>query len=159
MSEIASKYDALASKYPELVGNNRFGGFCVGDGWFNIIDTLCGMITWRVTQHNEDVAYRWEQINAGKTTADKYSEALLQPFVMPRIRQIKEKFGTLRFYIDTDDKKIQAWADFAEALSARTCEECGAPGEVRHSSGWVHTMCDIHEAEYLKKLAEEGKGY
>ena len=49
MEESQSKYGVLASKYPELVGESRFGGFCIGEGWFNIIDRLCGMIYYQVT--------------------------------------------------------------------------------------------------------------
>jgi len=69
------------------------------------------------------------------------------------ITQIKEKFGGLRFYYFgppitenwTDEKDIE-FADRvskAEADSFKTCEACGAPGEVR-PGGWISTLCDEH---------------
>lgn len=153
-----SKYDALFKEYPELTKGN-FGGFCIGEGWYNLINTLFGMITHYVTQHNEDVAYRKQQLADGK--AESYPEDLLKEIKMPRIRQIKEKFGSLRFYIDSGDKRINHWIEFAEALSGRTCEECGAPGEMRNSTGWIHCLCDKHEEEYLERqrLDREKYGY
>ena len=51
-----------------------------------------------------------------------------------RIHQIKEKFGGLRFYADTDMSDL-------EAASYEICEECGSPGEAR-ADGWVKTLCD-----------------
>jgi hypothetical protein len=59
--------------------------------------------------------------------------------------QVKEKFGTLRFYHDGGDEKIHAMVDLAESFSARTCEVCGSPGKVR-DGGWVTVRCDIHAA-------------
>lgn len=57
--------------------------------------------------------------------------------------QVKEKFGTLRFYFDGGDEKIYTMVDLAESFSARTCEVCGSPGKLREG-GWVTTRCDIH---------------
>ena len=65
--------------------------------------------------------------------------------------QVKEKFGTLRFYT-TILRGGKFWADivyaltdYAEDKSAYTCEWCGKRGKVRQD-GWVRTLCDIcHE--------------
>jgi len=59
------------------------------------------------------------------------------------IAQIKEKFGTLRFYIGAGTDETHKLIDEAEAKTAHTCEVCGAPGEARHD-GWVKTLCDEH---------------
>ena len=147
MEESQSKYDVLASKYPELIGESRFGGFCIGEGWFNIIDRLCGMIYYQVKQHNEDVEYRLTHL--AKDPSFVYPEDLLVKWEMPRIRQVKEKFGTLRFYMDTNIKQFRHYAEFAETMSGVTCEECGAPGTSRNGTGWIHVKCDEHEAAYL----------
>ena len=64
----------------------------------------------------------------------------------PVVYQVKEKFGTLRFYMDGYDEAISAYEDFAEAMSARTCEECGCPGELR-TQGWYRTLCNLHAIE------------
>lgn len=63
--------------------------------------------------------------------------------------QVKEKFGTLRFYYDGGDDFIHGLTTMAEAMSARTCEECGAPGELG-GRGWVRTLC----AKHAKKKAK-----
>ena len=60
--------------------------------------------------------------------------------------QVKEKFGTLRFYWwangeapDAFDSVIEA----AEKLSAGICDTCGRPGRLR-PGGWTRTACDEH---------------
>jgi|GEM_PF-1605271 hypothetical protein len=57
------------------------------------------------------------------------------------IIQIKEKFGTLRFY--TGGMTDAGWNLIGEAedLSAATCEDCGRPGELDQSSSWIVTSC------------------
>lgn len=150
MEQQESKYAELYEKYPDLV-KGKFGGFGIGEGWYDLIDVLCGSIVSIVKQHNESVDYRLQAIEEGKKNASEYSAELLQKTEMPVIHQVKEKFGGLRFYISGGDKRIQHYIEFAEAMSYRICEECGAPGKVRNSTGWVHVMCDKHEEEYLAK--------
>jgi hypothetical protein len=63
-------------------------------------------------------------------------------------QQVKEKFGTLRFYasainLDSDTQFHQLITD-AENESARTCETCGQPGALRNERRWLKTLCDIH---------------
>lgn len=65
------------------------------------------------------------------------------------VAQIKEKFGTLRFYAEitettSDTKAAEFWKriEKAETLSAITCEVCGSPGELRGGS-WMRTLCDV----------------
>ncbi|MBA3857952.1 MAG: hypothetical protein C0507_13695 [Cyanobacteria bacterium PR.3.49] len=67
-----------------------------------------------------------------------------------RVKQVKEKFGTLRFYMGVAHDAIRAAIDRAEQESAQTCEDCGKPGKVR-SGGWISVLCDEHEAERKKK--------
>jgi hypothetical protein len=55
------------------------------------------------------------------------------------VLQVKEKFGTLRFYCpstDASDKYVR----LAERLSAVTCEDCGKPGKA-NDAGWIRTQC------------------
>lgn len=63
--------------------------------------------------------------------------------------QVKEKFGTLRFYLDMYTDEAEAAIAIAEEESARTCERCGAPGLLRDGS-WVLTLCDACDAERNK---------
>lgn len=84
-----------------------------------------------------------------------------------RINQIKEKFGTLRFYyesqpmfvdslgssgpstfqVQTDDnpfEEIDGLINDAVSRSARTCVYCGDAGSIR-TDGWWLTVCDYHQ--------------
>lgn len=62
------------------------------------------------------------------------------------ILQIKEKFGTLRFYVAGADDTLYAVINAAEEFSATLCEECGKFGKLRQG-GWWRTLCDQHAKE------------
>jgi hypothetical protein len=74
--------------------------------------------------------------------------------------QVKEKFGTLRFYIGGVPTEIadEVWAaiEEAEQKSEVTCEVCGAPGELR-GGGWVSTLCDPCNAKGGRRSDEANK--
>lgn len=56
---------------------------------------------------------------------------------------IKEKYGSLRFYIGAGSTEIHDRIAQAEQESISTCIECGAPGR-RLNYGWVLTLCPKH---------------
>lgn len=59
------------------------------------------------------------------------------------ILQIKEKYGTLRFYITQRDEPLLARIGAAREHSAEVCEVCGKGGELRTAAaGWYATRCD-----------------
>lgn len=58
----------------------------------------------------------------------------------PRASQIREKFGTLRFYLTSGTNGMYAIVDKAERQSSVTCEICGKPGKLR-GQGWYYTRC------------------
>jgi hypothetical protein len=58
--------------------------------------------------------------------------------------QVKEKFGGLRFYINSGSPEIHARILQAETESYETCEVCGKPAELRKDIGWYLTLCDEH---------------
>lgn len=58
--------------------------------------------------------------------------------------QVKEKFGGLRFYINSASDEIHDRITQAETLSYEVCEECGEPGKLRTDIGWYLTLCDNH---------------
>jgi hypothetical protein len=120
----------LCEKYPKIFVD-RFGdmqetamcwGFECGDGWYQLIDKLCSEIQWHL---------------------DKNAKPNTQQFVAV---QVKEKFGTLRFYGDGGDECIRSFIWFAESMSGIMCETCGKPGQ-RRGNGWVYTACDEHTRE------------
>ena len=117
----------LVAKYP-LIFADRFEdpkttamcfGFECGDGWYDIIDILCASIQSHIDNHRDP--------DFGQVVAV----------------QVKEKYGSLRFYTNTGDDTIFALIDMAEMLSERTCEVCGKPGEIREGS-WLKALCDDH---------------
>lgn len=70
---------------------------------------------------------------------------------LPKATQVKEKFGTLRLYVNTFNDAIAAIIREAEAKSAITCELCGQPGELCTTGGWLKTMCNTCMLELNKK--------
>lgn len=67
------------------------------------------------------------------------------------ICQVKEKFGGLRFYINTGSEEIWQRIQLAESASYITCEKCGELGQVR-GDGWITTLCEEHSEG--KKIIE-----
>lgn len=90
-------------------------GFECGPGWADLLDAVFGSL--------HDIA-------PGRDWAPS---------------QIKEKYGTLRFYWhgdlpDLGDEIIAA----AEHLSGHLCEVCGAVGVLHTEYGWWSTRCKEH---------------
>ncbi len=125
--------EALCVKYPDIF-RDRHGdmratamcwGFECGDGWYNIIDAVCAMIQNR--EYN-----------------NRRNGTKMPPVVAT---QVKEKYGTLRFYYTGGDDYIDGVVAMAEYMSGVTCETCGVPGKLR-DDGWLRTLCDEHAKEY-----------
>lgn len=110
--------------YKNLYGDPRqtcmAWGFAHGEGWYNIIREASEKIT--------------EVIN--KMPEEK--QALFYA------DQVKEKFGTLRFYMSSYNEEIEKIIDEAERKSAITCDECGRPGTLG-GKGWLATRCEEHK--------------
>jgi hypothetical protein len=71
-----------------------------------------------------------------------------------QICQVKEKYGGLRFYINSGSDEIHNRIIEAERLSHETCEITGHPGKTRRDLGWHVTLCD---EEYEKRLLKRIK--
>lgn len=119
---------ALCNKFPQIFTDRDSSmattamcwGFEVKDGWYSLIDVLC-----------EELQRDTDQQGALQVVAT----------------QVKEKYGGLRFYVRAASDRQMAMIDFAEALSYRTCEECGAPGSLDERKGrWMETRCPQHSA-------------
>ena len=59
------------------------------------------------------------------------------------VHQVKEKYGTLRFYTGGATDKMYEIIRQYERVSAVTCEVCGEVGQIR-PGGWIKTLCDTH---------------
>ena len=155
-------------------------GFECGDGWFNILNQLMSQIQhhidWKEKQRAGAINYN-EMVTQAKAgnfdlfeetmkalPNDEYKEKRLAEIVagdfrsvpesIPQVTldQVKEKFGTLRFYYQGGDNEISGMVRMAESMSGVTCEGCGNPGE-RRGGGWVHTYCT--PCEEARELARK----
>jgi len=58
------------------------------------------------------------------------------------LKQAKEKFGTLRIYMNVSDEYVDGLISMAESWSARTCEACGSNHDVKsRSKHWIALRC------------------
>jgi hypothetical protein len=73
-----------------------------------------------------------------------------------RLLQSKEKFGGLRFYIESYPEGSQDVISKYEKLSYETCEECGVDASPKKINGWIHTLCDVHAEEHKKTKEDVG---
>jgi len=91
-------------------------GIETGDGWFNLIHELCTKLT---------------ELGLGPNF---------------KADQIKEKYGTLRFYYSGAPKDNGPAIDElildAENKSERTCETCSAEGEINTKDFWISVRCE-----------------
>lgn len=120
------KTEILIAKFPKIYSTDFY--FECNDGWFDIIYTLSKSI-----QEYYDDKYR--------NHLDDYQ---------PVAEQVKEKFGTLRFYLSNEDDKIDGMVTVAESLSAYICEFCGNKGQMR-KGGWWKVECEPCHQIYLNK--------
>ena len=185
----------LINRHAPMTETCMCWGFSCGDGWFNILDQLMGNIQhhidWKEKQRNWAIEHNnmvsqcregifdlfeksmegvidqeYKEKRLAETLANGYREV---PDTIPQVTldQVKEKFGTLRFYYTGGDDIIDGMVRMAESMTEVTCEECGNVGE-RRGGGWVHTYCtpceeareikrakDMEEWEH-KKLLKEG---
>lgn len=119
---------ALCERHPALFADRHTPtsgmawGFACGDGWFSLLDVLCESLQAETDQHG-----------APQLVA----------------RHAKEKFGGLRFFAPGASPRQRAMIELAQRLSQRTCELCGAPGQIYGPPpgrrGWVRSRCPAHE--------------
>ena len=120
---------ALISVYPFLLPRNRWTGRVV-----------------------EDYDYSWTELDAmpggwrkafGIDLCRDLKEALVKSNMLDkyRISQIKEKYGSLRWYDFGNTKEGYEVIDRYEKLSEETCIACGDKA-TRISIGWISPFCD-----------------
>ena len=142
------QFENLAKRWPDLFQKSGDFELSVGEGWYNIIDLLCGFLSGKVEHEKRRLKYAIENPTAKFVEPVlKIEEKLARAMEdLPTIVQVKEKYGTLRFYIDGGTPDMEYYIVFAEAMSGRTCEICGSPGESRNN-GWVRVLCDKHHRD------------
>ena len=110
-------------EFPILFGAGKFVSLWAGEGWFEILWSLCVSL---------------ECIGRARIAEGH------RPM---RVVQIKEKYGTLRVYVEDGTNEAFDLIDSAETASETTCEACGKPGNTHCISGLDITLCPFHELE------------
>jgi hypothetical protein len=174
-------YDNILKRYPLLFEGiseqEPFAlfGFECDIGWYDIINNAC----YTLYNNYRNLKYHYEYVLkcldhfdiyvANRRSYDKNTSeedlrkalendksAHLQKMEeskqkLPKVVQVKEKFGTLRFYIDYGNEVSNAIVNYAELMSEVTCEKCGSAG-ITYQTGWHKTLCKQHAIE---KYGEE----
>lgn len=163
----------LCEDYPKIFCNRykspqetcMHWGFEVGDGWYNLINTLCEALTYTFTTSIEIDEEDAKSLGVAPSMWENhYFFKVEAPQVIAD--QVKEKFGTLRFYYHleySDDinklaetnkypelqdiiKRYTDYIDgiihFAEIASGRTCSVSGTEGRMHVRNGWFKVLND-----------------
>ena len=107
------KAEELMKVYPELFHGQCIGFEC-GDGWFDIIKELISDIRNVCERDVLDI----------------------------KATQIKEKCGSLRFYVTHETNEISDLITLAEDKSESICELCGDVGDLQVNGRYVRVICD-----------------
>ena len=175
----------LCDKYPKIFTNRYKSpqetcmcwGLEVGDGWYNLVDVLCEALTYTFTtgifideEDGKQLGIKPHIDKEGKAT---YLFVVKSPQVVAD--QVKEKFGTLRFYchlvydkdnislvetkkypeLDLINRRFADYIDgivhFADVASGKTCEVTGTEGSLKVRGGWWKTLSNdiIKTAPYI----------
>lgn len=140
----------LVDKYP-LIFSQRCEISC-GDGWYQLVDTLCSTIQGHISSVERQRTWALEKNAKGVDIDNLY--VVPEPVVQVIAQQIKEKFGTLRFYVTGGDHYTHGAIQMADTMSEHICEECGNVGKRRPGS-WVRTLCDQHFVATALGAADE----
>lgn len=75
------------------------------------------------------------------------------------IKQVKEKFGGLCFYVDNSTPELDKMIEEAETKSYNTCEVCGATKNVGRLiiNGWFYTRCQSCAQKEVNRLQIKGE--
>ena len=134
----------LYEKYPQFFVNKdqtpmqspMCFGIETGNGWYEIISSLC----WMIKQHEDNKEWRKKYLE--ENDPEKLKQ---EPEYFPvRFDQIKEKYGTLRVYFSGGDEYVEGLVSMAEAISGKICEVCGNKGK-SSGGGWITTLCEEHK--------------
>lgn len=114
--------DTLYQLCPNLYYNheNDLYGIGVGDGWYGLIKRLSLELENLILSEPEQERKNYRAV------------------------QIKEKFGSLRFYLLLETQKMRQVILQAEVESSHICEVCGQAGQ-KSDSAWTKVRCTLHQ--------------
>ena len=115
MSTKLNWMDEMMAKYPLVWANGGYQG-SPGPGWNDLLERAFSALQ--------------AHLSANPEVAKSFF-----------ISDMKEKFGTLRFYYHGGDDTVEKISNEAEWWSCRTCESCGKAGATCSSGYWISTRC------------------
>jgi hypothetical protein len=119
-----NQWDVLKFQCPNLYKNDI--EFECDVGWYDLLQDLSIKIENIIKKNIHD-----HKVFEGEEN---------EPIEMYTV-QVKEKYGTLRFYMSCETEEISKLINEAEYLSSKTCERCGSHGKIRGIT-WFSTRCD-----------------
>lgn len=119
-----NEWEVLREWCPKLYKEGMI--FECGIGWYKLV---------------HDLSLKIEKILEREAENSHLHEGEENEYVEMFAIQVKEKYGTLRFYMSCETDEISALIHDAEALSCKTCEVCSDPGQMR-GEYWYLTRCD-----------------
>jgi len=129
MNDIIKKYPKIFKDYK---GNPGRVNWSCPKGWWQILDWLCGSI-----QSYIDNTRRY----------DKEKKDWCPPDQVECV-QVKEKFGSLRFYTVYHDKEVEGMIKMAEYMTLQTCQDCGSHESLGETKGWISVLCEDCKENY-----------
>jgi hypothetical protein len=130
-NQLFEKYpDLFSNKDKDIMSSCMGWGIETGNGWYDIISSVC----WMIKQHENNI--KWQTEYKQKTDPDYQSD-----YFPVKFDQVKEKYGGLRLYFSGGDEYVEGLVSMAEAMSYKICEVCGNKGEP-NKGGWISTLCD-----------------
>lgn len=114
--------DKIVADHPLLFSYPIGTFFDCADGWLDLIEDLANKL--------EPLIKKFISENPSESAKD-----------FPCASQVKEKYGTLRFYMLTETDEMSKLVHEAEDKSAKICENCGKEGRLR-GDHWYYTLCD-----------------
>lgn len=126
-----AKNKVLIERFPFLMPRNRWTDKIPEDFDYSYTELDAMPDGWRKAfgeQMCEEIRAELVRVNY----LDKY-----------RITQIKEKYGSLRWYdLGCTERILHEIIPKYESLSVRTCIQCGKPA-TKISTGWISPYCDV----------------
>jgi hypothetical protein len=114
------KRQKIIADHPLLFSQVKY--FECGDGWLDLIERLADEL---------------------EPLIQKFFTENPEAEYAPACAQVKEKYGTLHFYMYTETDEMNEIIDRYEKESAIRCEICGEPG-MTIGKRWYTTRCTKH---------------
>ena len=164
---LVKKYPKLfVNRYSDMKETCMCWGFECSDEWLWLIDNLCSTIQSYIDNNSKQKRIKnkygrffislLKKLNRSNIKIirkilpyktifkieDKFEKETYEKISQVTVDQVKEKFGSLRFYFSGGDRLIEGMVWLAEHQSYSICEYCGTTKNVGHTKGWIYTCCE-----------------